>query len=1157
MKKQIVIIMMAMAVALLWAAGAMAELSTEEFIKQFMDAIQKEDVKKALQLVMQNPEATKQAQQLLQKAGQGKDENAETAKVIGKKIAQLAQVSQIIQKASPDTSNTAEMKRLQEEGQKAFYAANYPEALAKWKTGLEIAKKVENKQAIGAFLTNIGLVFQYLGQHEEALRHLEESLAICTDIQDKSGEANNLGNIGVVYKNLGQYDNALTYYEKALVIFTDIGDRMGKEHVLDGIHLIYESLKEEGKKIFYTGKYPEALAKWEKGLELAKKAGDKKYIGHFLNNIGVVYRNLGQYEKALICYKEALTISTKSNDKMGEGSNLGNIGLVYADIGQYENALSHYEQAMVIHKEIIDRDGEGKDLNSIGMVYADLGQYDKALSYLERSLAISKEINDKNSEGDDLNSVGLVYADLGQYDKALIYFEQALELFKEIDDRDGKGDALGNIGLFYHNRGQYEKALEYYKQALVIHKEIGDRSSESNDLRNIGSLYLYMGQYEKALEYYEQALEIHKKIGDRSGEGSTLINIGDVFQNLGQYEKSEKKFAESMKIFSDIGVIDSLWRAQVGFGRTEGKLKKYDDAVKHYEQSLDNIEKMREGISEKESRTVFMQNKLFIYDEFIINLKKLHEKDPKKSYDKKSFEIFERKQGRVFLEQMGESGSRNFEGFPDDMREKEIELATRLEKKWAEIAGQRSKSFEQQDKKLIQELDAEIENISKEQSELQESIRKDYPDYYALKYPKPVKLEDLQNTVLQDGEVLLVYNVMEESTCLWIVGVGKEQFGFFPLDIGEKALEEKVNNFRNILISIKYVSSYQLEIKAETSVKKIRETGQELYDLLIPEKARPLISGAKLLYVVPTASLYGLPFEALGSGDRYLLEDHAVAYLSSASLLKILQDAQSRRKEKPVNSLLAFAHPKCGTEDNPCSKKNPSCFSLPENENTADISLDQMMVRGYLKLMGGRICELPETENEVKGIGTLMNAPESAFQLCEKASESNVFAFSQEKKLDDYRYVVFSCHGLLPNTEKTGLVNQPALALSVPDPTDKDRDGFLTMAETFGLKFNADIVVLSACDTGRGDHIRGEGVRGLTRAFMYAGTPAVSVTLWPVADKSSSILSSGFFENREKKEMSLGESLRQIKLDMIQGKHGKIYRHPYFWSPMVVFGIGK
>ena len=668
-------------------------------------------------------------------------------------------------------------------------------------------------------------------------------------------------------------------------------------------------------------------------------------------------------------------------------------------------------------------------------------------------------------------------------------------------------------------------------------------------------VYDDLGQYEKALSYYEQALAIDRKIGDTRGEGYDLGNIGNVFQNLGQYEKSEKSFAQSMKIFSEIAAPDALWLAQRGLAQAQGNLEKYEDAVQHYKQSLDNIEKVREGISEKENRTIFMQDKLFVYDEFITLLKKLHEKDPAKGYDKKSFEIFERKQGRVFLEQMGESGARNFAGFPDDMRKEEERLANELKVKRAALVNERSKSFEQQDKELIRKLETEIENISKEQAALQEEIRIKYPDYYALKYPKPVKLEDLQNTVLQPDEVLLIYNVMEESTCLWIVG--KEQFGFYPLDIGEKALEEKVNNFRNILISIKYVSSYQLEIKAETSVKKIRETGQELYDLLIPEKARPLISGAKLLYVVPTASLYGLPFEALGSGDRYLLEDHAVAYLSSASLLKILRDAQSRRKEKPANSLLAFAHPKCGTEDNPCSKKNPSCFSLPENENTADISLDQMMVRGYLKLMGGRICELPETENEVKGIGTLMNAPESAFQLCEKASESNVFAFYQEKKLDDYRYVVFSCHGLLPNTEKTGLVNQPALALSVPDPTDKNRDGFLTMSETFELKFNADLVVLSACDTGRGDHIRGEGVRGLTRAFMYAGTPAVSVTLWPVADKSSSVLSGGFFENRENKKMSLGESLRQIKLDMIQGKHGKIYRHPYFWSPMVVFGIGK
>ncbi|GEM_PF-5937303 len=884
------------------------EITPPELIKQFVDAFHKRDLERIKQLVMQNPEATKMVQEVLQKVGQRKDEYGKTAEAIGNMLARELHVMHVMQKADADVLNSAEIDYLE-------------------------------------------------------IDYLQET----------------------------------GYAEKA----------------------------------YSAARYEEAIAHWTKALEFAKKAENKKAILDAILNIGMVYQDIGQYDKALSYYKQSLTIHSKDTRVFMH------IGNVFLYRGQCGDALGCYEIAMAFNKKI------------------------------------------SNISGDD--------------------------------------DLIGNIGLAYKCLGQYDKALSHHKQALSIHKNNRHRRSE----------------------------------------GADLTNIGLVYSDLGQYEKAEIFFSQSMKIFSDIGAPDALWVAQRGLAQAQGKLEKYDEAVKNYEQSLDMIEKVREGISEKEIRTSFMQDKIGVYDEFITLLKKLHEKDPTKGYDKRSFEIFERKQGRVFLEQMGESGSRNFEGFPDEMRDKESELVNRLDKTRSRLTDARSKSFEQQDKKLIQELETEIENISKEQIALQESIRKDYPDYYALKYPKPVKLEDLQNTVLQDGEALLVYNVMEESTCLWIVG--KDRFGFFPLGIGEKALEEKVNKFRKepevILRAMnqkakEIISQKNFEAEVETSLKEIRKIGQELYDLLIPEKARPLISGAKLLYVVPTASLYGLPFEALGSGERYLLEDHAVAYLSSASLLKILRDAQSRRKEKPANPLLAFAHPKYGAKEN-------KCFSLTKGGDTADISLDQMRVRSYLDLMGEKLCELPETEKEVRGIGKLLNAPEAAFQLQEKASESNVFKFYQEKKLDDYRYVVFSCHGLLPNEKKTSLVNQPALALSVPDPTDKDRDGFLTMAETFGLKFNADLVVLSACDTGRGDHIRGEGVRGLTRAFMYAGTPAVSVTLWPVADKSSSILSSGFFENRENKKMSLGESLRQIKLDMIQGKHGKIYRHPYFWSPMVVFGIGS
>jgi CHAT domain-containing protein len=214
-----------------------------------------------------------------------------------------------------------------------------------------------------------------------------------------------------------------------------------------------------------------------------------------------------------------------------------------------------------------------------------------------------------------------------------------------------------------------------------------------------------------------------------------------------------------------------------------------------------------------------------------------------------------------------------------------------------------------------------------------------------------------------------------------------------------------------------------------------------------------------------------------------------------------------------------------------------------------------MRTRAYLDIMGGYFPELPDTEDEAREIKTILEAPDESrpLQLREAASRSNVFTLNDEDKLKDYRFLLFSCHGIAP--DKVDPLVQPALVLSLPDPKTGKKE-YLTMADAFGLKLNAELVSLSACNTGRGKVQKGEGVIGLTRAFMYAGTQAVSVTLWSVESGSAKTLGTGLFRNLEEGK-GRAEALRNIKLSMLRGEEGDLYRHPFFWAPVVLFGDGK
>ncbi|OQY52113.1 MAG: hypothetical protein B6247_17800 [Candidatus Parabeggiatoa sp. nov. 2] len=327
-----------------------------------------------------------------------------------------------------------------------------------------------------------------------------------------------------------------------------------------------------------------------------------------------------------------------------------------------------------------------------------------------------------------LGNIGVVYTKLGDYPKALDFFQQALAIFRDIGDKSGQGKVLTNIGVVYKNLGDYPKALDFFQQALAIFRDIGDKSGQGTNLGNIGSVHLSLGDYPKALDYYQHALAIRQAIGDKRGEGAALTNIGLVYQNLGEYQKAKNAFQDSAAILETVGSSD-LWVAQRGLAFTEAKLNQLEPAIQHYEQALDNIEQIRNLLT-KEHQIAFMRDKIIAYDEFIALLQSRHAVQPKKGHDRKALKTFERRQGRLFLEEMAQSGARRFAGLDNAIVEAEQSLML----KWHQLTAQ---PVTPQERATLEQ--AEVR--------LKERIKAEYPKYYALKYPEPVDLATLQNQV--------------------------------------------------------------------------------------------------------------------------------------------------------------------------------------------------------------------------------------------------------------------------------------------------------------------------------------------------------------------------------------------------------------------------
>ena len=486
--------------------------------------------------------------------------------------------------------------------------------------------------------------------------------------------------------------------------------------------------------------------------------------------------------------------------------------------GEYDAAIKKWQQGLEIANRLRKRNSVANFFGSMGNVFTDLGQYAKALFYYKKVLAIHHEIENQKGEGADLNNIGVVYQHLGQDAKSLSYYEQALAIHREIGDRRGETSDLTNIGTVYSALDQHAKALSYYEQALAIDREIGDRRGKASNLRNIGAVYSDLGQYAKALIYFKQTLVIDCEIGNRRGEGDVLVAIGNNYMKLSQYYEAEGSLSKGLKICEEVGAPESIWRSQRILATLEILLNRNDAAVAHFSQALDTIEALREGLKDKRNKIGFMRDKIPVYDMFIELLMSLHQKHPDKGYDKKSLEIFERKQGRVFLEEIGQSGARNFAGIPDEVLKKEMELSIRLAKLRKDRADEGSKPEKDRNMTRIRELERQIQEVSGKQQAFQVRIRTDYPDYYALKFPKPVRLTDLQQNVLKPGETVLAYNVMEDQTCLWVVN--KTHLSFHAIEVGEKALKGKIAQYRRNGIAL---PGRDLRGKAVYSTPKTKE----------------------------------------------------------------------------------------------------------------------------------------------------------------------------------------------------------------------------------------------------------------------------------------------------------------------------------------------
>jgi CHAT domain-containing protein/Tfp pilus assembly protein PilF len=802
------------------------------------------------------------------------------------------------------------------------------------------------------------------------------------------------------------------------------------------------------------------------------------------------------------------------------------LATAHTNLGELDQALEIYQQTLQLYQEQDDRHSQVLVLRALAEIYTKLGKYQEAIDSTQDALSLCEDVcrdgGYRQVKADVLNTMGLIFAKLGDPAQALVHYESALSIVKDVGNIQGEAATLNNIGNVQGDLGDDQKALEYYNLALSVAQKLSDRRREAATLNNIGFVYSQQQQYSQGLETYQKALPMWQALGDRSGEASTLTNIGVAYAQLGDLEKALDSYNQALPLRQAVrdrrGEATTLYR----LAQLERDRGNTAEALTRIKGAIDILESLRTNVHSEELRTSFFASVQEQYEFYIDLLMQLHQQQPDVGYDAQALHASERTRARALLEVLAESGTDIHQGInPQELRDQERSLQQQV----AALAQQQVNLLNgTHTEEQAEAIETELQTLFQKLDLVQGELRIHSPNYAALTQPQPLTLEEIQKQVLDKDTLLLEYSLGEKRSYLWAV----TRDSMTSYELPPKAeIESAVGEFRRVITSP----------RQRTNLAAIAPAMTNLSQKVLAPVAEKL--GNKRLVVVGDGALQYIPFSALSTSADYkpLIIDREVVTLPSASTLAVLR-SHIEKPETPPKTIALIADPVFAKDDERWQ-------DVIETPGTLAASRADPLLLASARNMGLAIppARLPGTEKEAEAILSLV--PESEQMQAFGFDANRQIATSRD--LDRYRLLHFATHGFLNSThpELSGLV------LSLLDRQGNPQDGFLRLHDVYNLKLSADLVVLSACQTGLGKDIRGEGVIGLTRGFMYAGVPRLVVSLWSVDDQGTAALMSAFYRKMLQDRLTPSAALRQAQIELWQNPE---WQSPYYWSAFALQG---
>jgi Uncharacterized protein conserved in bacteria len=1052
--------------------------------------------------------------------------------------------------------DTAQAEILVKKAMEFHLQVEYDSSIIYLQNAAKIFQGVENWERYVHCLNIIGDCLS----RTTALDSMQTVLHQARDIEEKRLKPDNL-------------ECALSYSLLGLLNISQDKFDMAIENILKGKKIREHKLGKDHKYVAASNyllgianmqkeNYGQALEAFNDALRVYNFQNDSDEFNRAitLSGIGLVFFLRSDFDIALRYFARADSLTDDGERKYASvtADCENHIGRVYLEKGESNQAILHLTKAIDLYRNIFGHNcfSLTNCYSGLGAAYEAEGDYDKAIEFYKKVITLDKKFIGDNHPflAYPTRWLGSAYANKNDLDNALRYSEKALTIHRKAigNNHPELAYTLEILGNVYKKRREYSASLENFQKALALRlrlKESTDRNDIANLYSEIGSVYSEMKDFDRALKYYHKALLLHNKLPEpnRPQRAATLKGIGDTYSKLQKFYTALIYYQQSLNTLCSNFLDTSVYANPTGDNITNNKdlievlkakaaalekcylheshaLSDLQAALTTYESAANVLNMLRKKISTEGSK-LFLEEESYSFHQNAIRISmKLFDATRERRYQESAFYFAENSKANVLLDGLHDSEAKQFSGIPDSILEKERTLRIDLTYYENQLQRENDKKEKRDSAKIIA-LQDQCFALNNNMQRLLTLLENEYPQYYELKYKT------------HSATIGEVQNAIDERTCIIDYSLGEHFIAIFSITKStfDIVAVPKPANFDHL------VSTFYKSIKTAEESDYLR-VGNALYDLLF----RPLkkeLSGKNRLVIILEGILYYIPFEALIANIpsqkdetvdftklEYLVKSYEISYSYSSSFY--LNRLHQKNVADNNQSFVGFAPVFRDTDGNGTLLSSNASVLEKDSSALRSITVD-----------GKKFSELKYSEDEVSSVAESFQKkgkPGMSF-LHNNATEDNF-----KMNVGKYSCIHIATHGYI-NEEHPQL---SMLLFSQPRSPSGREDGVLFGSEMYNLNLNADLLVLSSCESGIGKIVKGEGMIAMTRGFFYSGVRNIIFSLWKVYDKQTNQLMVEFYRHVLEGE-TFSSALRKSKLKLIADRSTAF---PSKWSGFILVG---